>query len=131
MRTLMVDDDYITSQIMLEILKAFGTCDLAVSGSDALKLFEKSQAENNHYDVIFLDIMMPEMDGQEVLNRIRRMENENGVFGLDCTKIIMTTALDDYENIRSAFKNQAEGYLVKPISKDKVINILNNFDLLD
>jgi YesN/AraC family two-component response regulator len=40
---------------------------------------------------------------------------------LDGCKIIMTTALDDFDNIAMAFKNQAEGYIVKPIDKDKII----------
>lgn len=131
MKTLIVEDDYITSQVMQEIMSSFGECEIAEDGKKALELFTEAFNLNNPYEVIFLDIMMPEMDGQVVLNRIREIEAENGIVGLDAVKIIMTTALDDYDNIKSAFKNQAEGYLVKPIDKDKVVKTLLNLHLLD
>ncbi len=131
MKTLIVEDDYITSQVMQEIMSSFGECEIAEDGKKALELFTEAFNLNKPYEVIFLDIMMPEMDGQVVLNRIREIEAENGIVGLDAVKIIMTTALDDYDNIKSAFKNQAEGYLVKPIDKDKVVKTLLNLHLLD
>lgn len=131
MKTLIVEDDYITSQVMQEIMSSFGDCEIAEDGKKALELFTEAFNLNKPYEVIFLDIMMPEMDGQVVLNRIREIEAENGIVGLDAVKIIMTTALDDYDNIKSAFKNQAEGYLVKPIDKDKVVKTLLNLHLLD
>lgn len=130
MRTLIVEDDYITSQVMQEIMLSFGECDIAENGKIAIDLFKNSILTNNRYDVIFCDIMMPEMDGQEVLNQIRFIELESSMVGLEGVKIIMTTALDDFDNIKIAFKNQAEGYLVKPIDKDKVIKVLVQLEIL-
>lgn len=130
MRTLVVEDDYITSQVMQEIMLSFGSCDIAEDGKQAIELFQTAQLTGMLYDVIFLDIMMPEMDGQEVLDKIRKIEKMNGIIGLDCVKIIMTTALDDYNNIKTAFSNQAEGYLIKPIDKDKVVKVLAGLELL-
>ncbi len=130
MRTLVVEDDYITSQVMQEVMLSFGDCDIAEDGAQAIELFQSSLVNDLRYDVIFLDIMMPEMDGQQVLDAIRKIEEANNILGLDCVKIVMTTALDDYNNIRTAFTNQAEGYLVKPIDKDKVVQVLINLGLL-
>ena len=73
---------------------------------------------------------MPEMDGQEVLKKIRNLENFKDIYGSDCVKIIMTTALDDSENIRTAFREQCESYLVKPINKAKLIKALEDFSLI-
>jgi two-component system chemotaxis response regulator CheY len=130
MKTLVVEDDYITAEVMHEIMLSFGECDVAENGKIAIEKFNKSLNEDEPYTVIFLDIMMPEMDGQAVLNEIRRLESEKDIKGLEGVKIIMTTALDDFENIKRAFKHQAEGYIVKPIDKDKVIKALIDLELL-
>lgn len=130
MRSLVVEDDYITSQVMQEILNAFGDCDVAENGDQAIELFTSAQLTGVLYDVIFLDIMMPEKDGQEVLEKIRQIEKMNGIMGLDGVKIVMTTALDDYNNIKKAFANQAEAYLIKPVDKDKVVKVLVDLELL-
>ena len=130
MKSLLVEDDYITSEVMREILLSFGDCDVADDGIAAIELFKNSLETYNHYSVVFLDIMMPELDGQEVLTMIRKLEDDYHIQGLDCTKIVMTTALDDFDNIRNAFFHQCEGYLVKPVDKDKVVNMLAEFELL-
>lgn len=130
MRTLVVEDDYITSQVMQEIMLSFGACDIAEDGAQAIDLFQTAMLTGMLYDVVFLDIMMPEMDGQQVLNKIRHIEELAGIKGLDGVKIVMTTALDDYKNIKTAFTNQAEAYIVKPIDKDKVIKVLMELELL-
>ena len=131
MKALVVEDDFITSQVMKEILLSFGECDVAENGVEAIQYFSESYTHDDPYSIIFLDIMMPEIDGQETLERIRAIENQNGVYGLDSVKIVMTTALDDFDNIKVAFKNQCEGYIVKPINKDKIINILLRLEILE
>jgi two-component system chemotaxis response regulator CheY len=131
MRSLIVEDDYITSQVMLELMKSFGDADLAENGNEAIDKFRDSIIDNNKYDIIFLDIMMPEMDGQEVLQKVRDHEAENNIKGLDSCKIVMTTALDDFENIKKAFVNQAEGYVVKPVDKDKIVKVLADLEMID
>ncbi len=129
MKSLIIEDDYITSQVMQEILLAFGEADVAENGFKGLELFTTALVDNEKYDVIFLDIMMPELDGQQVLAQIRRIEEDYEIFGLEGVKIIMTTALDDFDNIKTAFKNQCEGYIVKPIDKDKIIEKIVNLGL--
>ncbi len=129
MKSLIIEDDYITSQVMQEILLAFGEADVAENGFKGLELFTTALVDNKKYDVIFLDIMMPELDGQQVLAQIRRIEEDYEIFGLEGVKIIMTTALDDFDNIKTAFKNQCEGYIVKPIDKDKIIEKVVNLGL--
>jgi two-component system chemotaxis response regulator CheY len=74
--------------------------------------------------------MMPEIDGQETLETIRNIEYDNGIKGLSCVKIIMTTALDNYENLKNAFGNQCDGYLVKPIEKTKVMEEIKKLGIL-
>ncbi|HNW26516.1 MAG TPA: response regulator [Candidatus Gastranaerophilaceae bacterium] len=131
MKSLVVDDDFFSRRILQTIFSGYGECHVAVDGKEALFAFEQATAEESPYDVICLDIMMPEMDGQEVLKKIREFEERKGIFGSDSVKIIMTTALDDSENIKKAFREQCESYLIKPISKSKLISILKDFKLID
>ncbi len=124
MKALIVEDDYITSQVMGEIVGEFGRADVAEDGAKGIELFAEAHQDDDPYDVIFLDIMMPEIDGQETLEKIREVEVYNGIKGLDGVKVVMTTALDDFDNIKKAFVNQAEGYVVKPIERDKIVKKL-------
>lgn len=120
MKILIVEDDYITAQIMQEILSGYGNCEIAEDGKVAINKISLQLDNNDPYDIIFLDIMMPELSGQDVLTHIRSIESERGISGLDCAKVIMTTALDDFDNIKLSFVNQAEGYIVKPIDREKI-----------
>jgi two-component system chemotaxis response regulator CheY len=79
-----------------------------------------------------MDVMMPEMDGQEALQRIRDMEKEMGIFGSQEAKVIMTTALDDLSNIIKAFhEGGATSYIVKPILKDSLIGEMRKLGLIE
>jgi len=128
MKTLLVEDDFVSRKIMLTYLsrQVECECDVACNGSEALEAFMLAIEAGKPYDLIMLDIMMPEMNGQEVLKRIRIIEEAHG---LATTKIVMTTALKDSGNIMTAFKNQCEGYLVKPIKFNKVQELLRELKL--
>ena len=130
MKSLIVDDDFFSRRILQTIMATYGESHVAVDGKEALFAFQQAINEQSPYDVICLDIMMPEMDGQEVLRKIREIEENQDIFGSDCVKIIMTTALDDSENIKTAFRDQCESYLIKPISKSKLLKILTDFELI-
>ena len=81
-------------RLLQAILAPHGACHVAVGGREALEAFKMALKDKQPYNLICLDIMMPEMDGQEVLKEIRRTEDELGISGCDRAKIIMTTALD-------------------------------------
>lgn len=130
MKSLIVDDDFFSRRILQTMLAGYGECHVAVDGKEALFAFKQALAEEAPYDVICLDIMMPEMSGQEVLKKIREIEASKNIMGSGSAKVIMTTALDDKENIKTAFREQCESYLIKPISKTKLINTLTEFGLI-
>ena len=130
MKILITDDDFTSRKILAKYLSEYGQCDVAVDGKEAVEAFKSALDEWEAYDLICLDIMMPEMDGQEVLKQIRQIEKEKNINGLDGVKVLMTTALDDSDNIKTAFKEQCEGYLVKPIDRQKLIEKLKELDLI-
>ena len=128
MKTLIVEDDFLSRKLMLAYLSPLGECDVATNGSEAIEAFMIANDAGQHYDLITLDIMMPEMSGQEVLKRVRMIEEDQN---LPAAKIIMTTALKDADNVMTAFKSQCEGYLVKPIESEKLRGLLRELDLLN
>ena len=120
MKTLIVEDDF-TSRLLLQgLLQPYGVCHICVNGREAIDAFKKALDENESYNLVCLDIMMPEIDGQAALKQIRIIEQEAGILPSQGTKVIMTTALDDKKNIMSAFREQCDIYLVKPIDREKL-----------
>ena len=130
MKTLIVEDDFISRKMMQILLSPYGECDIAVDGEEAIEAFELAAREGKRYDLICLDIMMPGIDGHTVLKTIREMEEADQVFGGEQVKIIMTTALKDSRNVLEAFKAQCEAYLVKPIRKQELIQQIRALGLL-
>ncbi|HPA64900.1 MAG TPA: response regulator [Spirochaetota bacterium] len=131
MKILIVDDDFVCRNLLLEMVKGYGKCDVAINGKEAISAVKNSIETKEPYNLIFLDIMLEEIDGHEVLKRIRDTETEFKIGGLDGAKIIMTTVLADFTNIKTAFAGQCEGYLVKPITKDKVDKQLKELKLIN
>jgi len=122
MKILIVEDDFTNRKIMQKILSAYGECDMAFDGNEAIEAFRQSLEEKKPYDLICMDIMMPNMDGQEALAHIRKLEKDSAVAARNEVKIIMTTALDDPKNVVASLKSGAASYIVKPISKQKLFD---------
>ena len=127
MKILIVDDE-ITSQVLLKtILEPYGHCDIAGDGIEALNAFNSSG--DQPYNLILLDIMMPKMNGQQVLKKIREIENARGIYGYEGVKVIMITALEDIENAQKAYESYCKSYLVKPINEEKLLTELKRLGL--
>lgn len=130
MKALIVEDDIPSRMFIEKIIEPFFSIHTAEDGIQAIDAFTKAFEADDPYGIIFLDIMMPNMDGQEVLKQIRSYESEHGIGGLQGVKIIMTTALKDSGNIMQAFNAQCEAYLPKPIEKEDVLKTVREFGLI-
>ncbi len=131
MRVLVVEDDFTSRKVLQKILSPFGEVDIAVNGLEAVEAFESSLNDQKPYDLICMDIMMPEMDGQEALKRIRTVEKAHGIRPADEVKVIMTTALDDPKNVVEAYyKGGATSYVPKPIDKHMLLHLLKNLGVI-
>lgn len=131
MRILIVEDDFVGRKVMHQLLLEYGECDVAVDGVEAVKAFDLAWEAKQPYDVMFLDIMMPNMSGHEALKIIREKEKERGVTPQKEVRVIMTSALDDVKNVtQSFFQGGASAYLVKPIERRKVIEELRKLGLV-
>lgn len=131
MKTLIVEDESTSLVILNELLSPFGECYTAVDGAEAIRAFRVALEENEPYDLICMDIMMPNIDGQQALKEIRKIETEKHVRNSDKVKVIMTTALEDQKNVIDAFyKGGAASYLVKPIDKKKLLDEIRKLELI-
>ena len=130
MRILIVEDDFVSRKLMLLCMSDFGSCDVAVDGVEAVAAVKYALEENESYDLICLDIMMPNMNGQEALKQIRALESESGFMVGQGSKIIMTTALSDNTSVITAFRGECDSYLIKPIHKKSVADKFEELGLL-
>jgi CheY-like chemotaxis protein len=112
---MVVDDNPDIITIVRTILEGKGFNVLsASSGSECLEVL-KSQKP----DLIVLDIMMPEMDGLEVLTRLKGMTEFNSV------PVVLLTAKVQYEDVLGGYKLGADYYITKPFTSTQLINGIN------
>ena len=130
MKTLIVEDDFTSRLLLQAILNEYGAVHIAVNGREAVEAVRASLDAGEPYDLVCLDVMMPEMDGFEALRKIRGMEEALGIVSSHGAKIFMTTALDGLKNVIQAFRGPCDAYLVKPIDKRKLQKQLGAAGLL-
>lgn len=130
MRILIAEDDFASRKSMLRFLSKYGECDITVDGQEAIEAYLMAYEDDEPYDLICLDIMMPGLDGYQVLKSIREYETEKSIMESKQVKIIMTTALNDRRNVTKAFELGCVAYAGKPIDQDKFINILRKLELI-
>jgi DNA-binding response OmpR family regulator len=117
---LVVEDDEVNRDLLVRRLtKAGYTTHAAGSGAEALSLINE-----HHYDLILLDIMMAQMDGYQVLQKIRLREAYKNI------PIIMISALGDASSIARCMELGADDYIMKPynatILNERVFKLLGN-----
>jgi len=129
MRILIAEDDFASRKFMQKYLTTFGDCDITIDGEEAVEAFKMALEDDEPYDLICLDIMMPAMDGYQVLKVVREIEKEHNRVGDQAVKIIMTTALNAERNIKAAFDMGCTVYCAKPIDLDKFEEVLKKIGI--
>ncbi len=123
MKTLIVEDDFTSRLLLQELLKSYGPSHIAVNGKEAVEAAHLALEMGEPYNLICLDIMMPEMDGHQALRQIRGHEEARGILSSNGAKIVMTTALGDPKNVIAAWQSLC-GELQKPYSLNKLRQLL-------
>lgn len=131
MKCLIAEDHLLSRRILKELLTPQFDCDVAVNGQEAIDSFVLAHESKRPYDVIFMDIMMPVVDGLEALQCIRTLERNMQIPYTLAVKVIMTTALDDARTVIKSFNEcEADAYIVKPLSRHKLANELRKLKLV-
>lgn len=122
-RILLVEDNTLNAEIAQTLLTDFGLhVDVASDGNEALEFF---RADTNKYDIIFMDVQMPVMDGYHATAAIRDLESKNSKHSH--TVIIGMSANAFKEDVDKALACGMDDYITKPIDIKKLQNLLRKF----
>lgn len=113
MKILISEDEDVSRSKMRLILSGYGDCVTAGEGLSTIDAFKQAHEMEAPFDVIFLDIDMPEINGIEVLNRIRKLENQMALGVTERSKIIMTTGYTQKEMVKICLRNGCDSYITK------------------
>ena len=130
MRSLIVEDEFTSRMQIKYFLEEYGHCDIAVNGLEAVEAYKMANDAKKPYDLICLDINLPEKNGHQVLEEIRKMEEETGKSPANPVKIFMATAMDSMRNVIDAYYGLCDEYLTKPIEKEKLVAKLREHKLI-
>lgn len=114
---LVIEDDRFIGEMYVRSLKKAGyEVDWMVSGNDGL-----IAARNKHYDLMLLDVMLPERRGNEIIQALRGKEDL-----IPDTKVIIITNFEQDEESRMAMEHNADAYLIKAeITPRKLIEVIS------
>ena len=121
-RVLVVEDNAINMDTACQILKGMGVeIDKAVNGEEAVRKFQNSWED--YYDLVFMDIQMPVMDGNEATKKIRAMERRDA-------KVIPIVAMTAYiftEDIRASIQAGMDMHIAKPLNTQKLSDVMKKY----
>ena len=130
MKCLVIDDDFDSRRLLQKILHPFAYVDVATDGEEGVLAFHQALKENEPYQLITLDLVMPNSDGQQALREIREIEKEMGIAQKDGVKIIVVSGLDDNQEIHDAFfLGNATSYMMKPVRRQILLEEVENLGL--
>jgi len=130
LRMLIVEDDFPSCEVLKEYLSEYGDCTTTANGAEGVEAFRNALDAGTPYDLVCLDIMMPEMDGHEALRTIRQIEQDRGILDSSGVRVIMTTAKDRSRDMIKAFDEGCASYIVKPIEQEKLVAEMQKLDLI-
>lgn len=110
---LIIDDAYTVREYLRQTLMHLGMSQVheAADGSRGLSVFNQHQ-----HDLVFLDIELPDINGQQLLEKIKTES--------DRTHVVMVTAHNSVDNVQKSIAAGASGFIAKPFSPQKIKNII-------
>ena len=124
MKIMIVDDEPVSRRIMAKTLAPIGKCTITDSGKKAIVLFEKAVKKKAPFELIILDISMPDISGIQVLNQIRTREKNLKTPKDGRAKIIMVTASMRRSAIRKCIRLGCNSYIAKPYNRAQIFREL-------
>lgn len=118
-KILIVDDNFENRQLIAEILREVTVCDFAATGKEAIDAYNLSLQKENPYSLILMDIELPEVNGLEILEKIRQSEKTAGIPLGDGTPVIIVTAYE--KRFVEAYDKGCDDYILKPIEADVLL----------
>lgn len=121
LRVLVADDNSTNIEVVSKMLKLEDVYDVTIAkdGQEAYDLVKANMEKNMHFDVIFMDIQMPNLDGLESTRLIRKMGYS--------APIVALTAFSDESNVKDCMESGMNEFLSKPIRRPALKQVLKRF----
>jgi len=98
-KILIVDDSASIRESFIDILSPVAECEVAANGQQAVDMLRQSRKKPNHFDMVIMDIIMPEKDGLTAVKEIREFEKSMGRGADDSLTIVIVTTIKDASRI--------------------------------
>ncbi|WP_148861111.1 response regulator [Marinobacter fonticola] len=119
LRILVVEDEPTMRELLKDMLHQTGAT-LVVECEDAASA--RTQFQNEAFHIVMLDLGLPDMDGHELMQEFKQINEQQ--------HIVLVTADDSIDSIQRAISAGANGYVVKPYSKEKILDVVNNYVMM-
>ncbi|MEQ9413431.1 MAG: response regulator, partial [Cyclobacteriaceae bacterium] len=114
-KVLIAEDNEVNAMVFYEFLSEWG-CDVTIVGNGAEAV---AQLKNRSYDLVLMDIYMPELNGQDATEQIRQFDKQ--------TPIVMLTASNSEDDLEKCITYGANDFILKPISSSNLLRILRKY----
>lgn len=126
-RILIVDDSASIRESFTDILSPLATCEVATNGQEAVDLVKRTLNKGDTFDLVLMDIIMPEKDGLTAAKEIRAFESSRGSTEADRLTIVIVTTIKEPSRILIAqYDCGADAYITKPFTRETVLQTLRN-----
>ncbi|HOC59001.1 MAG: response regulator [Syntrophaceae bacterium] len=115
MKILIADDEPVSRKLMMRIMGHYGEFVAVENGKDAVNAFKAAWNDWVPFNLITLDINMPDKNGLEVLKEIREMESSKKVAAGNVVKIVMVTSTAEKDMIMNCINAGCNDYITKPL----------------
>jgi len=123
LRFLIVEDDPTAGGLLHYILRQHGDCVLCESGNEGLAAFHEGWERGTPFDLVILDLFLPDLHGDAVLGEIRALEVQRDIRDVaNRCMVFINTASKDLSQMRQTLALEPDGYLMKPINVDFLID---------
>lgn len=130
MRTLIVDDKERNRLVLEKILSDYGTCESSRDGREAIEAFQAAWEGGTPFDLVCLDLQMPDIDGYKVLKIMRAMEKKMNIEESERCRIIVVSASYDPVSKKLSQTLGSDAYVLKPIDQNQLLECIKTFGMI-
>ena len=130
LNALIVEDEQVALAKIKLIMDSIGSYQIAETGDSCLQQFSSSLSSRKYFDVLLIDIGLPDMSGKGLLKKIDELEEKYNVPSDKKVKKIMVTASAEKQDLFGSIQDRCDDYLLKPVTKDIVMDKLKAVGLL-
>ena len=125
MKVLVIEDDRATQTLLSKMLEPVCDCTIKGTAIEGIDEFTTSLMAFDLFDLVLIDIGLPDMGGIYALHILRRFEKVKGISNLRRVKIIMMTGDADEDKVKDSLQKGCDNFLIKPLSKEKLQGKIN------